>query len=74
MEIQHRVPQQFYKKGNPHRVSNLYGLPKNIHQNIANREWLEFTKLYTNPSHAQIVKKDLEIKELLIQYINRIGK
>ena len=78
MDIHHRIPKTYYEKGilkgDPNRLSNLYALPKHIHQDIVNKEWIKFNKLFPYPTQAQIIKKAIELDKQIMEYINIVGR
>jgi len=76
MEIHHRMPQVLYKndilKGDPHRLSNLYAVPKELHRKFITPQWNKFLK--TNPKPAEIMKFAIEMDKKIAQFINVIGR
>jgi RHS repeat-associated protein len=79
LEIHHRIPQKYIRDGLfPEEMmtslSNLQGLPTNIHQKIVTPAWNAFMRNNPNPSRTQVMKFAIEMDKVIAPYINRIGR
>ncbi len=79
MEVHHRIPQMYIgvKKLFPESMrtslSNLQGLPRNVHRKIVSPMWASFRKNHPKPTRAQIVKKAMEIDKVIAEHINKVN-
>lgn len=79
MEVHHRIPQMYIgvKKLFPESMrtslSNLQGLPRNVHRKIVSPMWASFRKTNPKPTRAQIVKKAMEIDKVIAEHINKVN-
>ena len=78
MDIHHRIPKMYYEKGylkgDPNRLSNLYALPKKIHQKRVNKHWTQFRKNNPYPTPKEIMRQAILLDREFAKYINRIGR
>ena len=78
MEVHHRIPQIFYRNGivngDPHAVSNLYALPRDIHRTVVTPAWNTFRVQNPNATSAQIVEFAINMDRTIAPWINTIGR
>ncbi|HKG08707.1 MAG TPA: DUF6443 domain-containing protein [Pedobacter sp.] len=79
MQIHHRIPQKYIKNGLfPKKMltslSNLQGLPTEIHQKVVTPAWNAFMKANPNASRAEVMKFAIEMDKTIAQHINTIGR
>lgn len=81
MEIHHRIPQVFIGSGKGKlfpesmrtSLSNLQGLPIDIHRKFVTPVWETFRKSNPNATRAEIVKFAMDMDKKIAQYINVIN-
>ncbi|MGC7560725.1 RHS repeat-associated core domain-containing protein [Pasteurella sp. PK-2025] len=79
LEVHHRIPQIFIGKGRlfPESMrtslSNLQGLPRDIHRKIVTPAWEAFRKTNPNATRAEIVKFAMDMDKKIAEYINIIN-
>ena len=79
LEVHHRIPQVFIGKGKlfPESMraslSNLQGLPRDIHRGSVTPAWETFRKTNTNATRAEIIKFAIDMDKKIAQYINVIN-
>jgi len=79
IEIHHRIPQKYIgsKKLFPESMrtslSNLQGLPRDVHRKVVSPEWAKFRKLNPNPTRAQVMKQAMKIDKMIAQHLNKIN-
>ncbi|WP_424405442.1 RHS repeat-associated core domain-containing protein [Pasteurella sp. PK-2025] len=79
LEVHHRIPQIFIGKGRlfPESMrtslSNLQGLPRDIHRKIVTPAWEAFRKTDPNATRAEIVKFAMDMDKKIAEYINIIN-
>ncbi len=79
MQIHHRIPQKYIRSGLFPKemltsLSNLQGLPTEIHQKIVTPAWSAFMRANPNASASEVMKFAIEMDKKIVPYINSIGR
>ncbi len=77
LEIHHRIPQRYINSGlfpesMRTSLSNLQGLPRDVHRKIITPLWNKWSRKNTNPSQSDVLKFAREVDELTRQFINKV--
>ncbi|OJH37302.1 RHS repeat-associated core domain-containing protein [Cystobacter ferrugineus] len=78
MDIHHRIPQMYFRnglfRGDKHALSNLYALPRDVHQKIVTPQWNAFSRQNPHATQADVVRFAMKMDKQIARYINAIGR
>ncbi|HDR1023055.1 TPA: hypothetical protein QB352_002374 [Pasteurella multocida] len=79
LEVHHRIPQVFigdrklFPESMRTSLSNLQGLPKDVHRKIVTPAWQAFRRANPNATRSEIIKFAMRMDQKISQYINVVN-
>jgi RHS repeat-associated protein len=78
MHVHHRIPQVYFRDGvfthDMNSLTNLYALPKGVHEQMVTPAWNKFRKQNPHATRAEVMKFAIQIDQKIARYINTIGR
>jgi RHS repeat-associated protein len=78
MHVHHRIPQVYFRERlfthDMNALSNLYALPKGVHEKMVTPAWNRFRRQNPKATRAEVMAFAAEIDQKIARYINRIGQ